>query len=105
MEMVKAILLHAAYQGAAAVCAGVAGKDGPLPLDPTIQDAGLRDKGLLVYELAKVQYHALLRAFHDQSGVWPDPRVASTFDVPALLDQALKLLPQLMPIVGGLIRK
>ena len=33
----KAVLIHAAYQGAGAVCGGIAGDDGkPLPLDPTV---------------------------------------------------------------------
>lgn len=94
----KAVLIHAAYQGAGAVCGGIAGDDGkPLPLDPTVQDAGLQKKGVLLYELAKIQYHAILRAFHDQSGVWPDPKVpaGAALDLPALLAKGIGLLGQL----------
>jgi hypothetical protein len=94
-SLIKAILMHAAYQGASAVCGGIGQHDGkPLPLDPQVQDAGLQQKGVLVYELAKIQYHALHRALHDQSGVWPDPQV-SLIDLPALLSQGIDLLGKL----------
>lgn len=100
--LLKAILINAAYQGSAAVCQPLQIADGkPLPIDPLIQDAGLQKKGVLVYEEAKVQYNALLRAFHDRSGIWPDPQVASDattgggFSWPALLSQVLGLLSRL----------
>jgi hypothetical protein len=55
-DFVKALLIAAAYQGAAAVCepAGEPGASatGGLPIDPLIQDAGLQNKGVMVYEEA-----------------------------------------------------
>src|SRR5262249_40428664 len=50
----------------------------PIPIDPLIQDVGLQQKGVLVYEEAKVQYHAILRAFADKTGIWPDPAVTGS---------------------------
>jgi len=103
-SLAKALLIHAAYEGAAAVCAGIGGE---LPLDPTVQDAGLQKKGVLLYELAKIQYHAILRAFHDKSGIWPDPKLPTgpTVDLPALLAKGVGLLGQLPKdaSVGGII--
>ena len=96
--LAKALLIQAAYQGAAAVCGGIAGDDGkPLPLDPAVQDPGFQKKGVLIYELAKIQYHAILRAFHDKSGIWPDPKLppAASLDLPALLAKGIGLLGQL----------
>jgi hypothetical protein len=72
----KALLIHAAYTGAVAVCEPLINEPGaatPIPVDPLIQDAGLQAKGLLVYEEAKVQYAAILKAFEDQTGIWPNP--------------------------------
>src|SRR6516165_11827393 len=98
VALVKALLINAAYQGASAVCAPLQTDDGkPLGIDPLLQDVGLQKKGLLVYEEAKVQYNALLRAFHDHTGIWPDPKVAApptgpSFSLPGLLGQALSLL-------------
>ncbi len=76
-NLIKALLINAAYEGAVAVCGPLTDADGAkIQPDPLIQDAGLRKKGLCVYEEAKVQYAALLRAFEDKSGVWPDPKLA-----------------------------
>jgi hypothetical protein len=75
---IKAILLLAAYEGAVAVCGPLTEAGGAkIEPDPLIQDAGLRKKGLCVYEEAKVQYAALVRAFEDKTGIWPDPKVNS----------------------------
>lgn len=99
--LLKAILINAAYQGSTAVCGPLQVADGkPLPIDPLIQDAGLQKKGVLVYEEAKVQYSALLRAFHDRSGIWPDPKVSAEAplggtSIPGLLAQAVGLLGRL----------
>lgn len=101
--LLKAILIHAAYQGSAAVCQPLQVADGqPLNIDPLIQDAGLQKKGVLVYEEAKVQYNALLRAFHDHSGIWPDPKAnadaipsAGSPNLPSLLNQSVSLLARL----------
>jgi len=100
--LLKAILLNAAYQGSAAVCMPLQHADGqPLPIDPLLQDAGLQKKGVLVYEEAKVQYNALLRAFHDRTGIWPDPKVAvpapdgAGLNLPGLLAQGVGLLSRL----------
>ncbi|MBL8792906.1 MAG: hypothetical protein JNM56_03305 [Planctomycetia bacterium] len=113
VALLKALLINAAYQGSTAVCAPLQVADGkPLPIDPFIQDAGLQKKGVLVYEEAKVQYHAILRAFHDQTGIWPDPKVASESGVapsiPGLLAQAagaLARLPRETPVgtIGQLL--
>ncbi len=75
--LLKALLIHAAYQGATAVCEPlIQNPDGkPIPIDPLIQDVGLQQKGVLVYEEAKVQYAAILRAFQDKTGIWPDPQL------------------------------
>jgi hypothetical protein len=80
-QELKAILIHAAYTGAVAVCEPLIAEPGPvggtIPIDPLIQDTGLRAKGVLVYEEAKVQYAAILRALADQTGIWPDPVAGS----------------------------
>ena len=75
VALLKALLIHAAYEGACAVCEPlIQNPDGkPIPIDPLIQDVGLQQKGVLVYEEAKVQYAAILRAFADKTGIWPDP--------------------------------
>jgi hypothetical protein len=77
--LLKALLIHAAYEGACAVCEPlIRNPDGTeVQIDPLIQDVGLKQKGLLVYEEAKVQYAAILRAFGDKSGIWPDPVIAA----------------------------
>ena len=77
--LLKAILIHAAYEGACAVCEPlISNPDGTqVQIDPLIGDVGLRQKGLLVYEEAKVQYAAILRAFADKTGIWPDPVIAA----------------------------
>jgi hypothetical protein len=79
---IKGILMAAAYQASATELANAlpVGQDGkPLPVvaDPAIYDPGLRAKNLAVYENAKVHYAALLNAFGDQTGIWPDPSVPS----------------------------
>lgn len=77
-DLIKSILLLAAYEGAVAVLGPITDADGAkIEPDPLIQDTGLRKKGLCVYEEAKVQYAALVRAFEDKSGVWPDPKLAA----------------------------
>src|SRR5437588_12454425 len=75
VAFLKALLIHAAYEGACAVCEPLINNpDGTqVQIDPLIQDTGLKQKGLLVYEEAKVQYAAILRAFADKTGIWPDP--------------------------------
>jgi hypothetical protein len=58
------------------VCGPLTDADGAkVAIDPLVQDVALRKKGVLVYEEAKVQYAALLRAFEDKSGIWPDPKL------------------------------
>jgi hypothetical protein len=103
-SLLKALLINAAYEGAIAVCSPLQTDDGkPLTIDPLIQDVGLQKKGVLVYEEAKVQYNALLRAFQDHSGVWPDPKVpadgtpasSAGLNGPALLSQGVALLSKL----------
>jgi hypothetical protein len=98
VEGVKAQLILAAYTGACAVCEPlITNPDGkPVQLDPLIQDVGLQQKGVLVYEEAKVQYAAILRAFHDKTGIWPDPQVA---DAPTPLPDVSQLGSQLLPVV------
>jgi hypothetical protein len=78
-DLLKALFIHAAYTGAVAVCEPlISNPDGTqVKLDPLIQDLGLQNKGVLVYEEAKVQYAAILRAFSDKTGVWPDPTPTS----------------------------
>src|SRR5262245_37235160 len=73
VSLIKALLINAACQNATAVCANTAGTEPPI--DPLIQDTNLQGKGVMVYEEAKIQYAALLRAFQDQTGVWPDPQI------------------------------
>jgi hypothetical protein len=103
-DFVKALLIAAAYQGAAAVCepAGEPGASatGGLPIDPLIQDAGLQNKGVMVYEEAKIQYAAIVRAFEDKTGVWPDPKV--TESAPAAPVQAGPVQLDPVAIAGAL---
>ena len=75
-SLIKALLINAACQNATAVCANTAGTEPAI--DPLIQDTNLQGKGVMVYEEAKIQYAALLRAFQDKTGVWPDPSVPAT---------------------------
>src|SRR6516165_2297440 len=102
----KAVLIHAAYTGAVAVCEPLlSNPDGTqVQIDPLIKDVGLQQKDLLVYEVAKIHYAAILRAFADKSGIWPDPVVAGSGTAgPAMprtaqglvdyVQQALKALP------------
>ncbi len=79
-EDTKALLIHAAYTGAVAVCEPlITNPDGTqVQIDPLIKDIGLQQKDLLVYEVAKVHYAAILRAFADKSGIWPDPVVSGS---------------------------
>jgi hypothetical protein len=69
VSLLKALLIHAAYEGACAVCEPlISNPDGKqVAIDPLIQDVPLQQKGLLVYEEAKVQYAAILRV-HGRSG-------------------------------------
>ena len=85
VALLKALLIHAAYEGACAVCEPlIQNPDGkPIPIDPLIQDVGLQQKGVLVYEEAKVQYAAILRAFQDKTGIWPDPQLPAPSAAPA----------------------
>jgi len=85
VALLKALLIHAAYEGACAVCEPLLqNPDGkPIPIDPLIQDVGLQQKGVLVYEEAKVQYAAILRAFQDKTGIWPDPQLPAPSAAPA----------------------
>ena len=101
--LIKALLIQAAYQGATAVCEPLTDADGAkLAIDPLIQDVALRKKGVLVYEEAKVQYAALLRAFEDQSGVWPNPKVQSGGPTPASAVKALaEVASAVVPKVPG----
>jgi hypothetical protein len=112
--LIKALLINAAYEGAIAVCAPLNQEDDgtPIKIDPLIQDAGLQKKGVLVYEEAKVQYNALLRAFQDKTGVWPDPQVSAAApaapnvaNLAGVLASVLKGLPPTSPIgtVGQLL--
>lgn len=77
VQEIKAQLMVAACVNAAASVGVAAGEDGKLAVDPDILNPELRDKNLLVYETAKIHYAALLRGFHDQSGVWPDPKLSA----------------------------
>lgn len=91
-DFAKLLLMQAACTNALAVCGNAAGDDGKLAVDPEIADNELRGKGLMVYEEAKIQYHALLRAFNDKSGIWPDPKIEG-LDLIGKLPGLLKLLP------------
>lgn len=88
----KLLLMNAACTNALAVCGNAAGTDNVLAVDPLIEDTEIRDKGVMVYEEAKIQYHALLRAFQDKSGVWPDPKLEGP-ELLSKLPELLKLLP------------
>lgn len=74
--LVKALLLNAAYVGAGDVFANVATIDGtPVNADSGFNDPGVRKKAVAVFEEAKIQYAALIQAFQDKSGVFPDPAI------------------------------
>ena len=77
---IKALLMQAAYTAACAVCEPlIQNPDGSrVDIDPLIQDLELQQKNLMVYEVAKAHYHAILRGFHDKTGVWPDPKPSVT---------------------------
>jgi hypothetical protein len=90
-DLIKALLINAAATNAAAVCENTSG--GGVPIDPLIQDTNLQGKGVMVYEEAKIQYAALLRAFQDKTGIWPDPKVSDD-QPPAPAGQAARGGPQ-----------
>ncbi len=99
-SLIKALLINAAYEGAIAVCGPLTDADGAkVAIDPLIQDVALRKKGILVYEEAKVQYAALLRAFEDKSGIWPDPKLPAANSAgnvaKAIADVATQVVPKL----------
>jgi len=74
--LVKAVLLNAAYVGAGDVFANVTMIDGtPVNADSGFNDPGVRKKAVAVFEEAKIQYAALVQAFQDKTGVFPDPTV------------------------------
>ncbi len=97
-DVVKSLLINAAYVGAVAVCEETQG--GGVPVDPLIKDTGLQGKGVMVYEEAKVQYAVLLQAFQDKTGIWPDPKV-SGLDLSSLSGLA-SLVPELAPLLSAL---
>jgi len=112
-SLIKALLINAACQNATAVCANTAGSEPPI--DPLIQDTNLQGKGVMVYEEAKIQYAALLRAFQDQTGVWPDPQIAAGVqsggsgalaNIASAATQVLSALPASTNLasVGGLLQ-
>jgi hypothetical protein len=72
--LVKALLLNAAYVGAGDVFANVAAIDGtPVNADSGFTDPGVRKKAVAIFEEAKIQYAALVQAFQDKTGIFPDP--------------------------------
>lgn len=104
-DLIKALLMNAAATNAAAVCENTSG--GGVPVDPLIQDTNLQGKGVMVYEEAKIQYAALLRAFQDKSGVWPDPKVsdgslAVSPNIADLAAQAGPIVTKLLPLLGAI---
>jgi hypothetical protein len=101
VSLVKALLINAAYAGAQAVCENTTG--GGVPIDPLIQDTNLQGKGVMVYEEAKIQYAALLRAFQDKSGVWPDPKVNVSAQALPVSVNAGEVVTQLVPLVTKLL--
>jgi hypothetical protein len=113
VSLIKALLINAACQNATAVCANTAGTEPPI--DPLIQDTNLQGKGVMVYEEAKIQYAALLRAFQDQTGVWPDPQLPAAVtsgpttalaNIASAATQVLSALPASTNLasVGGLLQ-
>ena len=103
-ELIKALLINAAATNAAAVCQNTTG--GGVPIDPLIQDTSLQGKGVMVYEECKIQYAALLRAFHDRTGIWPDPKVSETPAAPGLgVANLAAFLPQVLAVLGKLPRE
>jgi hypothetical protein len=112
-SLIKALLINAACQNATAVCANTAGTEPAI--DPLIQDTNLQGKGVMVYEEAKIQYAALLRAFQDQTGVWPDPQIPAAAtgggttalaNIASAATQVLSALPASTNLasVGGLLQ-
>jgi hypothetical protein len=100
--LIKAILINAAYEGAVAVCEPLTNADGAnLTIDPLIKDVALQKKGVLVYEEAKVQYNALLRAFHDKTGIWPDPKVDAENPLPGVVKAAVDVASAVVPKLPG----
>jgi hypothetical protein len=94
-SVIKALLMATAYEGALAVCGNLETVSGGIPvnLDPLIKDQGMQQKGIAVYEEAKVQYAVLVQAFQDKTGIWPDPQLpASTAKAP--VTAALQALTQ-----------
>jgi hypothetical protein len=113
VSLIKALLINAACQNATAVCANTAGTEPPI--DPLIQDTNLQGKGVMAYEEAKIQYAALLRAFQDQTGVWPDPQIPAAVasggttalaNIASAATQVLSALPASTNLasVGGLLQ-
>jgi hypothetical protein len=100
----KALLIHAAYTGAVAVCEPlIANPDGTtVQIDPLIKDIGLQQKDLLVYEVAKIHYAAILRAFADKTGIWPDPPTAPSGTGPSLPNTPRALVDLVQSSLKGL---
>jgi hypothetical protein len=77
--LVKAVLLNAAYVGAGDVFANITTIDGtPVNADSGFSDPGVRKKAVAIFEEAKIQYAALIQAFQDKTGVFPDPALPAT---------------------------
>jgi hypothetical protein len=78
LALVKALLLNAAYVGAGDVFANVTTIDGtPVNADSGFTDPGVRKKAVAIFEEAKIQYAALIQAFQDKTGIFPDPALPS----------------------------
>lgn len=74
VQLIKSILMNAAYTGALASIGDINTVDGtPVSPDSLVKDMGLQKKNILVYEEAKIQYAVLVQALQDQTGIWPDP--------------------------------
>lgn len=74
--LIKALLINAACTQAAEALPDSAPVDAvPVILDSAVKDIGLQKRNVLIYETAKIHYAALVRAFEDKSGIWPDPKV------------------------------
>lgn len=101
--LIKATLINAAYLGAIAVLDNVEAVDSvPVAADSLMKDVGLQKKAVLVYEEAKVQYNALLRAFHDQTGIWPDPQLPADAGGQPLINSANAAVGALQAVASGL---
>jgi hypothetical protein len=107
-DLIKAMLILAAYQGAQASIGDIDTVDGtPVKPDSLVQDLGLQKKNVLVYEEAKIHYAAILRAFQDATGIWPAPQTTSSAGTAlGALTSALAQLPAATPLnsVGALIQ-